>query len=272
MNRLILDSRSYVIFDATHPVVENQLKKIGEKIGFRLLKIRPGEKLEEIVGRVKNPVAIISDRIGLDMLSPVYFLLKDRYFKIDSRTDAGRVLSWLHDKMIEPIPSTLIQLIENAIQDIAPRLLGTELGLFSKSADFERPFTNLITCDSSANHFSARALCEVDFGKIKKEYSSFRTMSDIQLVDLFSEICNQTLGSLNFRLRSIGLDPLISLPIGVELRATDSATQVDYMPMIKLIDEKRTISICIAVKLESQCPARWDELVVTAADGDIEFF
>jgi len=272
MSRLILENRSYLIFAAHHPAIENQLKKIGEKIGFRLLKVQAQEKLEDIVAKVKNPVALISDRSELDLSLPHFRVFKDRYFEIATDTEALRVLSWLHQKIREPIPLKLLELMENAIQDIAPRLLGTELGQLSQSDDYEHPFTNLVTCDSSANHFSAKASCEVDFGRIRTEYSSLRKMSDSQLVDLFGEICNQTLGSVNFRLRSIGLDSRISLPMGVELRASDSAVQVDYMPMLQLTDKKHTTSICIAVKVESQCPARWDELVVTAADGEVEFF
>lgn len=272
MNKLILENRSYVIWDADYPTIENHLKKIGERIGFRLIKVKPHEKLEEIIVKVKKPIALFSNRLGLDLTSPHFSNFKDRYFKLHAQGDISNAVPWLHKKMIEPIPSKLIQLVENAIQDIAPRMLGTEPGLFSKSDDFERVFSNLITCDSSAHHFSAKASCEVDFAKIRTEYTSFKKMTDQQLVDLFCEICNQALGSMNFRLRSIGLDPRISLPIGVELRAADSVTQVDYMPMIKLIDKKRTTSICIAVKVEPQCSAKWDELEVTATDGEVDFF
>ena len=271
MNRLIFSDKFYVILLGENLALEKQLKKIGEQTGFRVLQSTSLEDLQIVLNKVKNAIALISCTEELNLNLPAFFPFKEKYLKLDQSSDLSKTLFWLHEKIIDAVPTKLVHLMENVIPFIASRLLGDEWANLKKTSDLDGSFTNLVNCTTSALNFTARATCEVNFERLRKEYPSLAVKSDEFLMDLFSEVCNQNLGALNFRLREIGLDPLISLPIGIKLRAQDQVTQMHFMPIVRLMDSKMTAAISIAVQIDPKCQASWSSVSTTPADGEADF-
>jgi hypothetical protein len=271
MSKLILPGKAYLILWGENKELESQLTKMGERIGFRYVKVESQQELQDSISKIKTLVAMIYCNDGSNVL-PMFPALGDKFLEYKKETSVVSLLEHLDKLIIKGIPPRLTDLITDAIKGVTPKLLGAEFTNLSRSSDFSIHFTNLITCDSSAEAFSAKALCKVNFERLRHEYKSLSQRTDSQLIDLFGEFCNQLLGVINASLRPIGLSPLISLPIGAELSRSGSISQVDYMPMIRFIDLKQVFGVGVSVSVGSKCQARWNELVTKAASGELEFF
>ena len=182
------------------------------------------------------------------------------------------MIKQLEKHLTSSLPKRLIELVENTVADITPMFLGNTFKDFKRNFDFGLKFTHLVTCDTSADGFSAKIACEINFKKMRSIYPDQKNKTDHQLVDVFSELCNQTLGVINVGLRQIGLQPMISLPICAELSANSAISQVDYMPMIRFVDGQETLAINVSLHVDALCVARWGDLITQASKGDIEFF
>lgn len=269
--KLILKSKAYLVILGENKEFEAGVISMSERLGFRILKAENAEDAQELLEKIQILVGIVN--LGKSDVLPLLPHHRESLIAVHSSADVQKCLFRLDEMVCSKIPARLCELINNAIVELAPKLLGKSFHGLTRNSNYNIKFTNLVTCDTSAAGFSGKASCEANFSKLRQNYPEMKNKTDLQLVDLFGEFCNQLLGVVNYGLRPLGLSPLISLPIGAELSGKgQSVSQVEFMPMVRIVDRHAALSVGFGVKIDPGCDVRWSDLSVRVHKGKVEFF
>ncbi len=269
MASLTLPIKARLLLLGSHIALETQLEKMSRRMGFAYTITNSLEELTMALSKVKMLVGVVICSQKTLALTLPNGAKRAIYIKPSDSIDI--VLEKFDAFFSSDYPKNLINLFENTANRITSIMFGKEFGVLKRNLDFTMKATNLITCDSSADGLSVKISCEIDLLRFRQVYPKFAKNSDNRLVDTCSEICNQLLGVINAGIRPTGLNPLISLPIGVELNKDSQVVQVDFMPLTQFIDSYKTIVISMGTKIDVACPAQWANLLIDPETGSTEF-
>ena len=125
MGKLILPTKAYLVLWGDSLELETQLKRMGERIGFRLIKVRSQEELQETISEIKTFVALVYVKSPPNLL-PIFPAIGKKIFLYDSGSSILEMLTELENLILSTIPERLVKLVSNSISEIAPRLMRFE--------------------------------------------------------------------------------------------------------------------------------------------------
>jgi hypothetical protein len=269
---IIFSTKSYLICHQCDEGTVSRLTGLGKRLGFGCVAAGSAAELQDLRQRVRKLVAAVSIGGG-EELKKAGFSATD-IVSVPSG-DASRLFRELDSRVAAGVPANLQKLIEASIPRVAEQLLGIPPNVWGRALeDSGSTFSCISSCDSTAEGLQTKVVSEINLELLRKSYpaSAVAKKDDRQLLDAMGEIGNQILGTLNHRLREIGLRPLIALPLTVHADRSATVAQSVYMPMIRLLDRSGAIALSVSALIDPDCPAAWDRLAGTpSASAEVEF-
>ncbi len=245
------------------------LAQIGERVGFSCLLCSTQEAVldtlsrnDALAGVVIGDHEIFATFLESQLKSPL---------NVRSVEDIPQVLKKFDEYLTKGLPKKLITLSENTILHSSKQIFKNYMGSWERSLDFNLRFSHCSMCDSVAAEVFAKASCEINVKRIKLNFPEFAEKQDKQLMDMSGELCNQMLGIFNAALRKIGVQSLISLPVGVQMSESNKIFQNDFMRQVRLIDATQSVALGLLIKLDPRVEIKWDQLSDDLVFDEIDF-
>lgn len=214
---VILRTKSYIIFQNLPDHLQLAMTSFGKSKNFKCLFSKDTSETLELAEKVFHLLGVFVNSPEINVndfekcLSKVGFITSDKIDDIQKENQIEHMQSLLLDHLKELVPDSLKDLSKESFEHICKEFadIDATIDLCDKAPTFER--NSLVSCESTGGNLSHYISFEFNS---QSTFNGYPAAKD--LLSLFREIANQTLGVINSQLASVPIHSRIGLPYSLQ--------------------------------------------------------